>query len=591
MEPLLAFFSHPVVAVILLLGILIFVHEAGHFIVGKLSGIAVEIFSVGFGPVLIGFKRKETQYRLCLIPFGGYVKFYGSHHHEDVPEEIKGRELLKASVSKRVLVTAFGPIANFLLAIIVYAGMGMYGIPHPPPVVGEVLEGSPAALANFQFQDKVLNINGKDVRTWKDLQKTISNSPGVPLSFLVERGDKEVQIEVVPNKVKNTDIFGQDFRGQLGVSPLHLASQVTILNSKKEAFKAGLANGDKVVAIYLDDNKKIKIDFWRQLIGKLQLAYSQNLSQVRLEVISEQSQNEGSKSSLTREVVLKLPSYEGMTPTKKQVEDLFGFSDSQLTISKINKKQYQDLISMDAEKAALISKRGKLPFDVLKSGDQIVKWNGKSVKNIFQYSDLMSSYYKPLVELGVLRGSEVKVFDIALKPIEVQRAEGKVTQYILPVEFMGKMVPPPSVYEKYGFFQSIWYGTKQTASQSLMIVKAIIGLFTGDVPLKALGGPISIGKIASDSVKLGFMTFFSALALISVNLGVINLFPIPVLDGGQLILWLAEAVYRKPLPEAAIENFQKIGFILVLALVVMATYNDLSRFWSSMLKGMVGLFQ
>ena len=132
---------------------------------------------------------------------------------------------------------------------------------------------------------------------------------------------------------------------------------------------------------------------------------------------------------------------------------------------------------------------------------------------------------------------------------------------------------------------------KETVRQTGVIAAAVYGLFTGDMPLKALGGPISIAKVASDSVKMGWMTFASALALISVNLGLLNLFPIPVLDGGQLVLLAPEGIRRRPLSVLAIENFQKIGFVMVLALIAMATYNDLSRFWTSMLEGVAGFFQ
>jgi regulator of sigma E protease len=114
---------------------------------------------------------------------------------------------------------------------------------------------------------------------------------------------------------------------------------------------------------------------------------------------------------------------------------------------------------------------------------------------------------------------------------------------------------------------------------------------TGDIPLKALGGPMLIAKVAGDSARRGWQTFLGSMALISINLGLLNLFPIPVLDGGQLVLMGAEAVRRRPLRESSVENFQKVGFAMILALVVLATYNDLSRFWKSMLESVVGIFQ
>ena len=155
---------------------------------------------------------------------------------------------------------------------------------------------------------------------------------------------------------------------------------------------------------------------------------------------------------------------------------------------------------------------------------------------------------------------------------------------------MGQAESPEPYIEKYdSFFSAASYGIKETAVNSGAIIGGIWGLITGTLPLKALGGPMLIAKVAGDAAEAGFQAFFTAMAIISINLGVLNLFPIPALDGGQLLLVGAEAVRRRPLNEAAIENFQKVGFVMIMALVVLATYNDLSRFWGAMLKQMSGL--
>ena len=158
--------------------------------------------------------------------------------------------------------------------------------------------------------------------------------------------------------------------------------------------------------------------------------------------------------------------------------------------------------------------------------------------------------------------------------------------------FLGQSEEPPSVIEKYdGLFAALGYGVRETADQSAQLLDNIGSLMVGDIPLKALGGPMLIAKVAGESARRGWQTFLGSMALISINLGLLNLFPIPVLDGGQLLLMGAEAVRRRPLRESAVENFQKVGFALILALVVLATYNDLSRFWKSMLESVVGIFQ
>jgi regulator of sigma E protease len=156
----------------------------------------------------------------------------------------------------------------------------------------------------------------------------------------------------------------------------------------------------------------------------------------------------------------------------------------------------------------------------------------------------------------------------------------------------GQLVDPDPIVEIYDSpVDAVAYGVKETARQTGELVRNVASLITGDIPLKSLGGPMLIAKVAGESARRGWQTFLNSMALISVNLGLLNLFPIPVLDGGQLVLMIAEGLKRRPLREAAIENFQKVGFAMVLALVVLATYNDLSRFWKSMLRSVVGFFQ
>src|SRR3989338_1158206 len=141
--------AHPFLAIIFALGILIFVHELGHFLVGKAFGIGVEGFYIGFGPKLIGLRYKNTQYQISLLPLGGYVKFAGGLPSEETPPEFRGKELYNASVLAQVSTILAGPLANLLLAVAVYSFLGTKGIEHPSPVIGQVRHGSPAYRAGI----------------------------------------------------------------------------------------------------------------------------------------------------------------------------------------------------------------------------------------------------------------------------------------------------------------------------------------------------------------------------------------------------------------------------------------------------------
>jgi regulator of sigma E protease len=559
----LEFFSNPVIAVVLLLGVLIFVHEAGHFLVGKACGIAVETFSIGFGPSLFRFTRGETRYQISLIPLGGFVKFYGSTRKETVPDEIRGREFYKASLSRRFLTILAGPLFNFLLAIVVYAGMYGIGVPDYPPVVGEIVPNSPAAQAGLQFGDIVTQIGEDKITTWKDLQKGIMKSPQENIDLTVKRGSEIVRLSIVPESIYDGEMIGTKYRGQIGISPGHVPSFVTIADADKLAYQSGLRTGDKISALWSDKSQTpIEIKYWREIPPKLAQLKQSGATAVELQV----DRAEAIHSELPPKRTIKFD-LAGLPDDLEGLNQALGWEDSQLTIA-----------AADPENK-----------DALKPGDRIVSWDGKPVRGIFDLRDVLVTNTKPKAEVVVRREGATQTVTLNLTPIEIQKAEGKVVQYTFNAEFLGTLIQPDIVIERYtNPFVALWHATRQVSEQAGMIGLAVAGLFTGDMPLQSLGGPISIAKVASDSVKMGWFSFFSALSLISVNLGLLNLFPIPVLDGGQLVMLGVEGIRRRPLSEAAIENFQKIGFVLILALVVMATYNDLSRFWVSMLKSIGG---
>ena len=557
------FLSHPVSAVLLLLGALIIVHEAGHYLAGKMCGIAVEIFSIGFGPSIVRFTYGETSYRLSLIPLGGFVKFFGSVKSEPVPESAKGREFYRASLIKRVITVAAGPLANFLLAIAVYTGMGWHGISQPPPIIGEILADSPAEKAGFQFGDWVTRINETPIKTWRDLREEIVKAPGQSLTFIVKRKGKEEVLTVTPHSVLDKNMLSPQHRGQVGISPLHVSSHIRV-GGKGIGAALGLKTGDKVVALIgPDKDQKVPIQYWRQLQEEVErIAQSGAQGRLALE-ISRPTDNpkEETAQTLTFQLPKLQPSF---------TMSALGIFGGHLTVNKSEELK-------------------NLP---LAFGDVILKWNDQPVRDIFALKNAMGESRNPMGTARILRQDQELDLSIPLKPVEVQRPEGKVTIYTLPISFIGELLDPKPVTEQYkNPFNALAYGIEETGKQTAAIALAVYGLMTGDVPLKALGGPISIAKVASESVKLGWMTFLSALSLISINLGLLNLFPIPVLDGGQLVLLAAEGVKRKPLSEGAVENFQKVGFVMIFSLIIMATYNDLGRFWSSILKGLTGFFQ
>ena len=263
-----------------------------------------------------------------------------------------------------------------------------------------------------------------------------------------------------------------------------------------------------------------------------------------------------------REVLLKVSKWPRfVSQTDRSYAALLGAMDSHLTVGVA---------------------RGK-SAGVLLPGDRINDWDGTPVRNIFHLQEIMESWKLPEASLRVTRDFKDVNVTVPLKPVEVQLPEGAVTIYVAEVSMLGQTtLPDPAVNREKNPFKAAVLAIDEAYNQTAMMVASLWQIITGAVPMKALGGPMMIAKVAGDSAKAGWMAFFASMAVISINLGLVNLFPIPVLDGGQLVLLGFEGVKRSPIEESTIENFQKVGFVIVMSLVVLALYNDLSRFWSGM---------
>lgn len=212
-----------IVPFLFVLTIIVFFHELGHFLVGRWCGIKALVFSVGFGPELIGFNdRRGTRWKLAAVPLGGYVKFLGDENAASVPDRAAVDAMSDAersgafpakSVGRRAATVAAGPIANFILAIVIFAGVAyVEGRVVGDPVVAEVRDGSPAAAAGFKPGDKVLSADGETIRYFSDLQRYVSSRADMPIRMTVERNGSPVELTVTPRSEVQTDGFGNEFK-------------------------------------------------------------------------------------------------------------------------------------------------------------------------------------------------------------------------------------------------------------------------------------------------------------------------------------------------------------------------------------------
>lgn len=197
------------VSAAILLGVLVFVHELGHFLLAKRAGVGVTTFSLGFGPRLFGFKKGETDYRISLIPLGGFVRMVGENPGEEVDPADKSRAFSEKPVGWRLAIVGAGPLSNIALALVLYyLVLVVWGIPTLTTLVGGVKPGSPAALAEVQKGDRVLAINDKPMHHWGDMVKSIQASEGKPVQVEIQRGKEVITREIQPQMVEVTDIFG-----------------------------------------------------------------------------------------------------------------------------------------------------------------------------------------------------------------------------------------------------------------------------------------------------------------------------------------------------------------------------------------------
>jgi len=346
---------------IIAFGVLVFIHELGHFIFAKFFGVYVEKFSIGFGPKILGKKYGETEYLISTIPLGGYVKMYGENPDEPVLEELKDRAFNNKKLYQKALIVFAGPFFNYLFAIFLFWIVFIYGIPTLKPVVGELQPTMPAALAGLQKGDIITNIDDKKITSWDEMSKIIKDNANKPLKISIKRGDQLLEKIVTPAAVKSKNLFGEEITvGLLGIKPA----------------------GDNFV----------------QKFGPIE------------------------------------------------------------SLIKANQKCYE------------------------------------------------------IVYLTIL---------------------------------------------------------------------GIVKMFQKVVPADNIGGPIMIFQMTKDAAQFGLIPLLTFVALISINLAILNLLPIPVLDGGHLLIYLIEGVIRRPLSEKAKMIAIRIGMTFLIALMFFAFYNDIMRIFRS----------
>jgi len=250
-----------IVSFIVVIGILILIHELGHFLVAKRFGVKIEKFSIGFGPPIYSKTVGETEYRLAWIPLGGYVKMLGETDPEKVAPEDRSRSFGALSVPRRMLIAAAGPIANFVLAILLFSSVFWWGFPVMEAVVGQVLAGSPAQTAGLMKGDRITAVDGAPISQWDDLRHVIEHKGGAPVSLDILRGGKALSFHLVPRVEAGKNLFGEPVsQGKIGVGPS--GSFATVRYGFSEGLGMAMIKTYNIAAINL-------VSLWKMVAGEV----------------------------------------------------------------------------------------------------------------------------------------------------------------------------------------------------------------------------------------------------------------------------------------------------------------------------------
>ncbi|MCX6112885.1 MAG: RIP metalloprotease RseP [Proteobacteria bacterium] len=564
------------VAFIILIGILVFAHELGHFLMGKLCKVRIEAFSIGFGKPLLHKKVGETDYRISAIPLGGYVKFFGDDEKDGkVDPELKHLTLYGQSVPKKSLIVVAGPVFNFILAGILFAFVYFIGEPNLATIIGYVEPGSTADESGIREGDQVLAVNGQSVDTWNEMDEKISaGNQKVMLTIKREEGIKGLTLPLTEELSRNK--YGEIIRKPqiFGIMPNKRSALVGVNDPVSPAFKAGFKTGDLITEV---DGKKIETwdEFENALIS------GNKISKIKIKREKEEielilSKDTNYKKGETR--VYIVVNITTLSDSYYSYANNLGFYPSELFISDFVKKD------SPAVKAGM------------QIGDRMVAVNGKILRTFQSLQQVVDKAGRNDEELNILLEREGALITVKISPklqnIDQENIGQKDKRFLLGVQtyyYMGPVVEKKIIIRNP--IKLIWASTVKTVTWIWITLVGLIKLFTGAVSLKAIGGPLMIGKVAGDSLHLGIVYFLRIMAIISINLGIINLFPIPVLDGGHLMFFGIEAVTGKPLKEKYIMIAQQVGFYLLIGLIVLSFYNDILKYGSNILGMFLGIFK
>ncbi len=589
------------------IGLVIFAHESGHFICARLAGVRVNVFSLGFGPRLFGFIKNGCDYRVSLLPLGGYVQVAGEDPTRR--DNLKPYELYAKGYLARLFFFSGGVIMNMLFALIAFPLVFNAGVEFTSPVLGEVLPGEAAWEAGLQQGDRIKKVNGKDIYSFENMGIEVALAGGRPAKLLVQRGEELLEALVEPRYMASSGLRG------MGAGPMFnedsFVAKVDDKNS--QAHKAGLRTGDLLKSINgislqnqtalsllnelntFQPDTQVSVEFYRagkpQEVSYQATKNSSFLIGVRPAEISvlglQQDFEPIQELEIQRGDTILFLGQQRFVGGKLEFPP--GSSKVQLTV--LREGETDPLVlsaQVTAEELAALPEKvvlTSLDIDVayskpgvlvvpqkdspaakagIISGSRILHINGQAISTWKDLQTAVKAAKGTSMKISLLRGEELISIDLLPQQYHLR-------------DFSINYEPLKEPYQIEGFGPSLKAGLVCSLDLCKQLYVTLKRIFTGEVSAKNLGGIITISRVTYNKAQSGWASLFYFLALLSVNLAFVNVLPIPVLDGGHLMFLLIERIKGSPV-SASVHNYSQIlGLAFVLGLLVFVTYNDILR--------------
>ena len=555
---------------VLLTSILIFIHESGHFVCAKLFGVKVITFSIGFGPKIVRLRGRETEYCIGLFPFGGFVKMLEeTKGTEPIPPEDRRRTFESQELWKRVVIVLAGPAMNVLFPIALYTSVFLEDRVFLPPTVGVVVPGKPAD-GKLVAGDRIVSIDGAPVSSFPEVQRLVGKRAGSSLRLVVLRDGKNVDVDVTPaDEIELRELDIVEHVGRIGIVPSFPAPIIGVPRVDSPAYRAGLRTFDRVTAV---NGKKV------EKLLDLETLLASNRGDTVVVAFMRPIPVPDAAGGLCDISVME-PGVATLTPSARIEAGPEGDADT---------RAKDVLVRVGIESANMYVSfvpEGSSEWKAgLRSADRITALDGVMQRHWQSMEDDLVRGANRRRELRWTRAGEpmAGVFQLRKEQWDDEFAQ-HYERYVFRTTNWAPNAPDAWVPNPSPVSYAVRRGFEETTSVIKFIGVGFVRILQGRVSLSSVSGPITIYDVAGQAGAKGTTYFVWAMAVISINLGLINLLPIPVLDGGHLVFLALEALKKRPISLRAREVSSLVGMSMLFVLMLVAFKNDVERRWDVIL--------